>query len=117
MATDGNDGWSGLLPEANGTGTDGPFATFDGARKAVQLFDKTDGGPISVQFRQGTYYLLDDPSLMGGPEILTTADSGTAATPITYQAYPGETVTISGGKRLRGWQAAGGGIGRPRPPV
>jgi hypothetical protein len=32
---------------------------------------------------------------------LTSPDSGTAAAPITYAAYPGETVRLIGGKRIR----------------
>jgi hypothetical protein len=43
--------------------------------------------------RAGTHYL--DKPLVFGP-----ADSGTAEAPITYAAYPGELVTISGGRKL-----------------
>lgn len=36
VSPNGNDTWSGTLPEANTTKTDGPFATFEAARDAVR---------------------------------------------------------------------------------
>ena len=58
-------------------------------RDSEQIYNS----PITVLVREGTYYL-------GEPLEFGSADSGTAKTPITYAAYPGEHVTISGGLRL-----------------
>ncbi|MHC4539253.1 MAG: right-handed parallel beta-helix repeat-containing protein, partial [Planctomycetota bacterium] len=35
VSADGSDDWSGLLPESNAQGTDGPFASLERARQAV----------------------------------------------------------------------------------
>jgi hypothetical protein len=68
-----------------------PFATLAQARNAARQLHKET--PITVLVRGGTCY-LDEP-LEFGPQ-----DSGTAQGPITYAAFPGELVTISGGRRL-----------------
>ena len=70
-----------------------PFATLGRAREAVRELKKRTKGPITVQVREGTYYL---------PQPLTfePADSGTSEQPITYAAYAGELVTLSGGRKL-----------------
>ena len=95
VATNGNDTWSGMLPSPNGNG-DGPFATLDRARQAVQ------GHPGSVvQIENGTYFLP-------APVNFTSADSGTAAAPIVYENYPGATPIISGGIKVTGWTNTSG---------
>jgi len=96
VAPNGSDSWSGTLPAPNANNTDGPFATFDHARAAVQALNKTGLGQIVVQFRAGTYYLPMT-------ENLTAADSGTAGTEIIYENYPGESPVISGGVRIQNW--------------
>jgi hypothetical protein len=50
----GNDGWSGRLAEPNADGTDGPFASFDRARRAVRSLDKSGLDTVTVLFRDGT---------------------------------------------------------------
>jgi hypothetical protein len=55
VSPSGKDSWSGTLPAPNGAGTDGPFATFDRARAAVQSLNKSGLTQVSVQFRAGTY--------------------------------------------------------------
>lgn len=85
VATDGDDNNSGTKQK--------PFATLPRARDAVRELKKTAKGPIKVLVRAGTYY--QDKPLVFGP-----ADSGTTEAPITYAAYPGEPVTISGGRKL-----------------
>jgi len=70
-----------------------PFATLARARDAVRKLKEIAATPIKVYVRTGTYYLADP--LVFGPE-----DSGTERVPITYAAYPGELVTISGGRKL-----------------
>jgi hypothetical protein len=101
VAANGNDVWSGQLPAPNAAKTDGPFATFDHARAAVQALDKTRLRQVVVQFRAGTYYLPVT-------EQLTSADSGTASTEIVYLNYPGETPVLSGGMRVRHWTNVSG---------
>lgn len=54
VAADGNDAWSGALPEPNADGTAGPRATITGARQCV--FDRCEVGPVGtygVWFRAG----------------------------------------------------------------
>ncbi len=99
MAPNGNDAWSGALPEANASHTDGPLASLDAARAMVrERIAQGLSGPLTVQIRGGEYPL--DQTVVFGPE-----DSGTAECPITYQAYPGERPVFTGGKRLTGWTA------------
>lgn len=95
VAPNGKDTWSGTLAAPNGNNTDGPLATFDRARAVVQA-NKAGFSQVTVQFRAGTYEL---PAAVQ----FTAADSGSAATQITYQNYPGEMAVISGGKALTGW--------------
>ena len=85
----GNDSWSGTLPDPDSAGDDGPFATFDNARAAVQSLNKAGLTQVNVQFRGGTYFLP-------ATEIFTAGDSGSATTPIVYQNYPGESPVIRG---------------------
>jgi hypothetical protein len=63
------------------------------------------GKPITVLIRGGVYYL---------PQTLafTPEDSGaSAAAPVVYAAYPGETPLLSGGRPLAGaWTPRGNGI-------
>jgi len=96
VASNGNDSWSGTLAAPNSSSTDGPFATFDHARAAVQALNKNGLKQISVQFRAGTY---DLPATVN----FTSADSGSANLSIVYQNYPGETPVLSGGMRVTGW--------------
>ncbi|MEP0766433.1 MAG: right-handed parallel beta-helix repeat-containing protein [Fimbriimonadia bacterium] len=94
----GNDAWTGKLPEPNRDRTDGPFARLERARDAIRAMRRREGGlmqPVRVQLRAGTYYLTRTFEL--GP-----SDSGTAACPISYEAYPGERPVLSGGLRLSG---------------
>ena len=78
-----------------------PFATLERARMAVRTA-KRDGG-VTVFLRQGRYALAQ--TLVFGPE-----DGGTAAVPVCYRVYPGETATISGGQVIAGWKRLDGDI-------
>jgi len=100
VSTEGDDGWSGLIPAPNEGRTDGPFATLARARDAVRQWrNKRDKLPeaVRVQIRGGTYYL---------PETLrlTPADAGTSDCPVIYEAYPGERPVLCGGRKITGWQ-------------
>lgn len=105
VATNGNDGWSGTLASPDASQTDGPFATLARAQSAVQALKLQSGGrttPIVVLVRGGNYYL-------SAPLNLTAVDSGAAAMPILYEAYPNEIPILSGGKQIVGWQQVGPG--------
>ena len=80
-----------------------PFATLARARDAVRELKGKSEGPVTVLVRDGTYY-LEEPLLLG-PD-----DSGSSESPVTYAAYPGESVTLSGGRKLScEWHASGQG--------
>lgn len=66
-----------------------PYLTFAQAQAAVRSALPSASEPIHVWVRGGTYHLKQP--LAFGPE-----DSGTAAAPVTYAAYSGETVVVSG---------------------
>ena len=111
VAPNGNDLWSGPLAAPNAANTDGPFATFDRARAAVQSISKTgiDAGRPSNS--------AAGPTIFPSTEMLTAADSGTATTPIVYQNYPGESPVFSGGVRVKNWTNAGGNTWKTTLPA
>lgn len=110
VAPDGSDSWSGTLAAPNSTNSDGPFASFDRARAAVQSLNKAGLSQASVQFRGGTYFLP-------ATEQFASADSGTANLSVVYRNYPGETPVISGGMQVRNWTNAGGNTWRAVLPA
>ncbi|MGO8753562.1 MAG: right-handed parallel beta-helix repeat-containing protein [Thermoguttaceae bacterium] len=86
-----------------GPGTkDRPLATLCGARNAVRRLKAATREPIQVLFRGGTYFLTKE-------VVFRPEDSGTAAAPITYRAFPGEKPIFSGGKMITGWKPGEGG--------
>jgi hypothetical protein len=83
---------------------DDPFATLAQARDAVRKeVAKGLAKDIFVAIRGGTYPQCD--TLTFGSE-----DSGTERHSITYAAWPGEEVIISGGRRITGWTKGQGEI-------
>jgi hypothetical protein len=84
VAVDGDD-------RNRGTNSE-PFATVGRAVEAVRALRKQTSNPLKVWVRAGTYYLPE-------PIVFGPLDSGREH-PIVYAAYPGERVTLSGGKRL-----------------
>jgi hypothetical protein len=96
VAPNGND--------ANPGTADAPFATMARARNAVR--QKVAAGltaDMLVLIRGGTY--RQNETLVFGPE-----DSGTEKCSVTYAAYPGERVMLSGGRRITGWKRGEGDI-------
>jgi len=88
-----------LAPDGGATNTGTlllPFATLEQARAALRLAQQ-DGslpaGGVTVWLRGGLYGRTNTFDL-------ASADSGTSAAPITYRAYPGETVRIHGARLL-----------------
>ena len=75
-----------------------PFRTLPRAQQEVRkIITGGLSGNVTVALRDGTYYF---------PETLTfdNRDSGTRDHSITYAAYPGEKVVLSGGRRITGWK-------------
>lgn len=94
VAVDGNDAWSGLLPEPAADGSDGPKATMAGARDALRAAKFGAGPrPANVWMRGGRYRVER-------PVVFTPDDSGFAV----YRAYPGERPIVDGGRRIDGWR-------------
>ena len=95
VATTGSDQWTGRLPAPNDEKTDGPFGTLERAKTEVRRLKKQKAIPngATVLVRGGCYFL--DQTLSFRPE-----DAGTAKGRITYRAYDGEKVTLSGGRRI-----------------
>ncbi len=98
VSPDGNDAWSGRLPEATANGTDGPLATLVAARNAVRELPKDR--TVTVILRGGTYALTE--TLVFSPE-----DSGSEGHPVVYCAFPGERPTVTGGRSIEGWRQEG----------
>ncbi|MGQ9608925.1 MAG: right-handed parallel beta-helix repeat-containing protein [bacterium] len=97
VAVDGNDSWSGLIPEPKPNTNDGPFATLERAREEIRRLKKAGKMPkggIIVELKKGTYQR--DETFKLGPE-----DSGTEDSPIIYRAEQGEEVCITGGKSVK----------------
>jgi len=106
VATNGNDEWSGRLPEPNAAATDGPFATIERARQAVwEVKRKGLRKPVTVIVRGGIYELRETLRF-------TQEDGGTRDCPITYQAATGEKVVLHGGVGIKGWEHFRDGIYR-----
>ncbi|MBX7257963.1 MAG: right-handed parallel beta-helix repeat-containing protein, partial [Candidatus Hydrogenedentes bacterium] len=102
VATNGNDAWSGTLPEPNISGTDGPLATLTGARDALRVLRGLGAltTPTDVLIRGGEYVL-------SSPVVFAPQDSGTASAPIAFAAYPNETPVFTGGVPVTGWVQSG----------
>ncbi len=108
VATDGNDAWSGSLQAPNTARTDGPFATLERARdelRAQRQRTAAEAAPRAhtVLVREGVYHL-------GRPLVLGPEDSGTEAAPVTYAAYPGESVELRGSRDVTGWKRHQGSV-------
>lgn len=98
VAVNGSDKWTGQLSAPLKDGTDGPFATIERAQQAVrQLRQSSPEHPVTVMVRGGRYFLSE-------PIVFTPDDSGTAESPVTYTAYPGENPVFNGGILLKGWK-------------
>ena len=101
VAPNGNDDWSGTIPQPNRDHTDGPVSTLERARDIVRTWKRTgqlaaDPAAVEIQIADGLYEISE-------PLILTSADSGTASSPVRYLAAPGATPVISGGRRITEW--------------
>ena len=87
--------------DSSGDGSIGnPWQTVAKARDYLDA-NVYQTGEITVYLRGGRYELTN--TLTFG-----TANSGAGTNYITYSAYPGETPTVSGGKRVTGWTQVSG---------
>ncbi|MCS6831427.1 MAG: hypothetical protein NZ749_12400 [bacterium] len=105
VSPNGNDSWSGRQPRPNASRTDGPLASLKGARDAVRRL-KASGQlrtPVHVRFASGSYPLTE-------PVVFTPEDSGTAQSPIIYEAAPNAKPVLEGGRRIRGFREWKNGI-------
>ncbi len=88
-----------LSPDGKGDGTlDAPFGTLEQARDAVRALKDREGipaGGVRIVLRGGLYPRET-------PFELLPEDSGREDAPVVYEAYPGETPVISGGRRIQG---------------
>jgi hypothetical protein len=100
VSTDGNNHWSGALPDPNPDKTDGPFATLKKAKTAIQSLKQKGPlpqGGVTVYLRQGTYPIAKTLEL-------SAQDSGAAGSPIVWRACPGQKVAFSGGVAVSNFQ-------------
>lgn len=90
VATNGSDSNPGTLKK--------PFKTLERARDAVRKMKgqgngRLPKGGVTVYLREGAYERTSSFELR-------QQDSGEAGRPVTYKAYPGETVRLTGGQNL-----------------
>jgi hypothetical protein len=111
VAVNGRDTWSGLLPEPNAEGTDGPLGSLVGAQQCVRAWRQRNEppSPLRVLIRGGRYE-LSEPLVFGPEDAGLSEKRGGGAVlqrprcPVTYAAYPGETPVFSGGRRITGFK-------------
>lgn len=99
VSPSGNDSWSGRSAKASGT--DGPLATLDGARKAVRKAGITEA--VRVIFASGRYELKS-------PVVFEPEDSGIKNAPVVYTAAKGAKPVFSGGRRITGFKLRSDGL-------
>ena len=99
----GDDGGPGTLAQ--------PFATLERAQSEVRTLRRADPGRgVVVMLRGGVYRL--ERTLLFRPE-----DGGDESHEVVWSAMPGEDVTVSGGRVIRGWVQEEEGLFRaPLPP-
>ncbi|WP_028788629.1 hypothetical protein [Terrimonas ferruginea] len=87
-----------------------PLATVNAAlrmaREWRRLNDPRIQGGIRIVVKGGNYFLNE-------PVFIRPEDTGTADSPTTIEAAPGETPVISGGRNITGWKKAGSVPGLP----
>lgn len=93
VSPEGNDSWSGRMPEPNADKTDGPFATLQAARDAARSLKPKQ--PQRIIILAGRYFLNE-------PLELDARDTG-----LTIEAAPGARVVLYGGRKVTGWEKDG----------
>ena len=140
VAVNGNDKWSGTLPEPNLAKTDGPFATIESAQQAIRhlkkkVYEKKEppietrfigsphiygnGRDILVLIRGGIYPVsqpIKFEAKDGGERVETNLPTGAFEYHklkdyyVTYAAYPYEIPIITGGKPVTNWTKKQNGV-------
>ena len=98
VAVNGNDSWSGRLPEPNADRTDGPFASLAAACRGGSRTAPAQQGvkqPRKVIVQAGKYFFDE-------PLVLDADDAG-----LTMESAPGGEVCLYGGKKVTGWEKDG----------
>jgi len=107
VSPEGNDAWSGLLPEPNAHATDGPFATLPAAQTATRQARQENAERAVEVFLRGGFYELEHSlnftSEDTGPQLKPSQTP--VAIPVTWKASPGEKPVVSGGRRITGFTA------------
>lgn len=81
-----------------------PFASLDRARCEVRAIKRQFKGPVTTWVHEGTYYLER-------PLVFGAEDSGSPDASVTYAAWKGDKVVLSGGRKLAcNWKSYRGGI-------
>lgn len=102
VSPEGNDEWSGALPEPTPSADDGPVRSLHRAQELARAA-LSQGRPVEIQLRDGEYCL--ERTLVLGPQ-----DSGTTDEPVVWRNYPGETPIISGSRPIDGWEKLEGDL-------
>ncbi|MGC9054975.1 MAG: hypothetical protein ACP5KS_13960, partial [Candidatus Hydrogenedens sp.] len=99
VSPEGNDTWSGTLPQANENKTDGPLATIQKALEKVK--DIRSSGAVEktvrVVLRGGTYFIST-------PIVIKPEHSGKKDAPTIFENYNNEKPLISGGVKITSWK-------------
>ncbi len=106
VAPNGNDAWSGKLPDPNEAGSDGPFATLQHAQQALRRLLENPGLPkgARVYVREGVYVLAET-------WRFDARDGGPANDlPVVWQAHGYEKPRLLAGVRLTGFEPHNGEI-------
>jgi hypothetical protein len=93
VSLQGNDAWSGTLPEPEAVRSDGPLATLHAAVEAARK--QPAGRPRRIVMRGGQYYL-------SRPIVLDPRDSG-----LVIEADDDVPVFLYGGRAITGWRREG----------
>ncbi|MFC1542942.1 right-handed parallel beta-helix repeat-containing protein [Candidatus Neomarinimicrobiota bacterium] len=97
VAPDGDDGWSGYMPNAVSGRNEGPFASLKRARDEIRAYRQRHSalppGGVYVYIKSGVYEFSKTLEL-------DSRDSGEPGLPILYREYGDDEVRLSGGRRL-----------------
>ena len=104
VSPDGNDSYTGTLPNPTSDGKDGPFRTIQKARDTVRKqIAQGMSSDIIVMLRGGNYYINSTLSF-------DWRDSGRDGYKVVYRNYPGEEPVIIGGQPIKNWEHYKGNI-------
>ncbi len=90
ISPNGNDSWSGMMPEPNADRSDGPFASFARAVDAIretQQAEPTASAKFVVMIRAGRYMRSEPVTVKGLSNCI-------------WRAYPNEHVSLIGAKQI-----------------